>query len=417
MIKNFIKSLIGRPVPSLVAKTEWYSAIKIKAYQEKRLRKLIHYAYRFIPYYHRLFNEHNLKPQEIQTIEDLMKIPPLTRKLAQENYADLINPRRVVHTHLSSETTGQRMKWASSLEWLELFPLTLWRGFSWAGLRRDHRVVSFHSRVIGEIAKNSLIIREALDESTIDEQLRQIRGFKPDFAYCYASSAYAMAQYLLKRNLRIHLEGIIVTSDQLFPHYIPVIEEAFRCKVFNNYGCNDGGLWGAECQERLGFHQDFERSILEFQDGKMLATDLWNYAMPFIRYENGDTGCWLNVSCPCGRMMPLFSVTGRINDFISTPSKIFSPTTIAQIFKHECFVNIQVIQHTKNEIEILYVNDPAFDESIGKKMINGFIAQLDGVKVRVNQTDFIQKPASEKRRICIRHMDVSHAELDSKIEL
>lgn len=401
MIKNFIKFLLGRPPPFPIHKTEWYSTDQIRTYQEKHLTRIIHYAYEQIPYYQRLFNQHHIKPEEIQTIEDLKKIPPLTRQLAIENYEDLINPSRIFKTHLSSSTTGQCVKWAYTREWSELFSLSLWRGFSWAGLHQDKRVVSFHSRVIGKIAKNSLVIREALDLTRIEEELRQIREFKPQFAYCYSSSAYALAQYLLQHNLRLPMEGVVVTADNLFPHYKTAIEEAFQCKVFNNYGCNDGGLWGAECQERSGFHQDFERSILEFENEKMLVTDLHNYAMPLIRYENGDTGHWLNKQCPCGREMPLFAVSGRFNDFIVTPTKTFSPKTIGEIFKHEAFINIQVIQHKKNEIEIRYSHDPRFQDDISQAIINTFVNQLDGVNVQVNKSETVSVSPSGKRRICI----------------
>lgn len=62
--------------------------------------------------------------------------------------------------------------------------------------------------------------------------------------------------------------------------------------------------------------------------GKMIMTDLWNYVMPLIRYENGDSGHWMEKHCACGRSMPLFQVEGRINDFIITPTQIFSPTAI-----------------------------------------------------------------------------------------
>lgn len=402
IIKKILKKISFKPsIPNVLA-SQWYSNSQIKAYQEKHLRKLIHYAYHHTTYYQQVFDEHGIKPRHIKHLADLKLIPRLSRKTAIDHYDALVNPHLTIKTHLSSETSGQRLRWAYSKEWQELFGKTLWRGFSWAGLRPDKRVVSFYSRVIGEITSDSLIIREAFDLNRIQEDLERIKNYKPQFAYCYSSSAFAMAQYLLKTGSSLPLEGVIVTSEQLLPHYIPVIEKAFQCKVFNNYGCNDGGAWGAECHERSGLHQDFERSIIEFDDnGRMLVTDLWNYGMPFIRYENGDAGEWLNKTCRCGRAMPLFKVTGRVSDHICTPTQIFAPTTVSQLLKYEYFADIQVIQHSTTHIEIFYVRNPQYALSQCQEILAAFVSHLENIEVTITETDFIPKPASEKRRICI----------------
>ena len=50
--------------------------------------------------------------------------------------------------------------------------------------------------------------------------------------------------------------------------------------------------------------------------GEIIATDLWNYGMPFIRYQMGDVGVKSGRLCSCGRGLPLLQeVTGRISDF------------------------------------------------------------------------------------------------------
>lgn len=401
-LRSWIKRLwTHRHFPD-VAKSQWYSAEQIRAFQEKRLKKLISYAYKCIPYYRRLFDENQIQPQDIKCIADLKVIPPLSRQKAIENYDALVNPSLIFKTHLSSATTGQRLKWAYSKSWSDLFGQTLWRGFSWAGLQPDNRVVSFYSRVIGEIVKESLIIREAFDRNTIENDLQQVRSFNPDFAYCYASSAYIIAQYLIKNQLRIPLKGVVVTSDYLFPHYRPLIEEAFQCKVFNNYGCNDGGAWGAECEERLGLHHDFERSIIEFdENGKMLVTDLWNDAMPFIRYENGDTGQWLDQVCKCGRGMPLFAVQGRMSDYIITPTQVFSPTAIDILLRNEYFTEIRLIQHDEKQLEIFYLPNSQFNSDEVQSFLDAFIRNFKGMDVTLNPRACPIRSSSLKQRICI----------------
>jgi phenylacetate-CoA ligase len=185
------------------------------------------------------------------------------------------------------------MKWAYSEIWADLFWKALWRGFEFAGLTPDKRVLSLYSPAIGEISKNSLIIREAFDPNEVENDLKLARNFKPQFAYFYSSSAYILASYLIKADERLPLEGFIVTSDQLHPQYRKVIEEAFQCELYNNYGCNDGGAWGAECEEHSGFHHDFERSILEFDEDGACYQQIYGimlcllYAIKMVMWANG----------------------------------------------------------------------------------------------------------------------------------
>lgn len=402
---NRLKHLWNKRLMPDPLETQWYSAKQIRNYQEKRLRKMVRYAYKEIPYYRQLFDKHQIKPQHVKCLEDLKRIPILSRKDAIEHYNQLVNPQVILNTHLSSATTGQRLKWAYSKKWSELFGKTLWRGFSWADLNPHQRVVSFFSRVIGEVVKDCLIIREAFDLNTIEKDLELVKQFKPDFAYCYASSAFLTAQYLLKKGIRIPLKSVIVTSDYLFPHYKPSIEEAFQCKVYNNYGCNDGGAWGAECEERLGFHHDFERSIIEFENGKMIVTDLWNEAMPLIRYQNGDTGEWLNQTCPCRREMPLFTVKGRMSDYIITPTQVFSPTAIDILLRNEYFCHIQFIQHTERELEILYKPNLQFPKDEVQSFLNKFVTHFKDMVITLNQKEHLEETSSHKRRICINHSE------------
>lgn len=389
-----------------VKRTQWYTREQMRAFQEKRLRKIIAYAYKHIPYYKMVFDAQRIHPQQIQSLEDLKRIPRLTRQQAIEHYDSLTNPAKIFKTHLSSATTGHRLKWAYSKKWAALCGRTLWRGFSWAGLTHNKRVVSFFSRMIGEVAKDSLIIREAFDVNEIDAQLKQVRHFNPQFGYCYASSAYLTARHLLKTGQRLPLEGMLVTADPLFPHYKPIIEEAFQCKVYNNYGCNDGGAWGAECQERCGFHHDFERSIIEFEDdGKMVVTDLWNTAMPLIRYENGDTGKWIESDCRCGREMPLFVIEGRVSDYLITPTQVFSPKIIDMLLRNEYFEQIRLVQHQDTCLDIFYTPNLCLSRVVIDAFLTQFASHFKGMQVRLVEGVCPINSSSNKHRLC---MNLSH---------
>ena len=250
---------------------------------------------------------------------------------------------------------------------------------------------------LGTVAPNSLILKEALSFDRVSEDLARVREFKPDFAYSYASSTYMISRYLHHCGETIPLKGVITTSDMLFPHYRDLIESVFECRVFNNYGCNDGGAWGAECDEHAGFHHDFERSIIEFdRDGKMYVTDLWNYAMPLIRYENGDRGCWLP-RCKCGRGMPLFDITGGLNDFIVLPERIISPVTVSGLLRTPLILDFRLVQHSPDHFVLDYEPYPGSTDEKCREAMGPLLELLEGCTVEIERVDAIERPLSNKQ--------------------
>jgi phenylacetate-CoA ligase len=174
----------------------------------------------------------------------------------------------------------------------------------------------------------------------------------------------------------ISLNAIYTTAEKLLPHMKKNIEDVFDCDVYDNYGLNDGGVGAYECSEHNGLHIDTERSIMEVVDdsrqqisdgiGNVLATGLYNYAMPFIRYDTGDMGYIIEDKCGCGRKSTLLKeIIGRSVDILQTPEgKSVHGWFLLYIFWEygEGIKEYQVIQKKIDEIEIKIVPDDTFNE-------------------------------------------------------
>lgn len=61
-------------------KNQWLSPIELQKLQEKKLKALLHHAYYKVDYYRRLFDKAGIKPEDIKNIQDIVKIPIITRK-------------------------------------------------------------------------------------------------------------------------------------------------------------------------------------------------------------------------------------------------------------------------------------------------------------------------------------------------
>ena len=89
-VKQFLKNQLrnGQPFKRYMNELEQtakYSDQEIETYQYRKLRQTIDFSYQNVPYYHKLFDSLNLKPQDIQTKEDLKKLPFLDKATVREN--------------------------------------------------------------------------------------------------------------------------------------------------------------------------------------------------------------------------------------------------------------------------------------------------------------------------------------------
>ena len=119
-------------------KSQWWSKEQIEELQNKKLRALIHHAYNNVPYYHRIFSQLGIKPEDIKTKDDLKKIPVLTKEDIRKNLPDLIArnvPKsQMIESH-SSGSTGEPLKYyidkqSYSAGWAQTFRCWRWAGFN-----------------------------------------------------------------------------------------------------------------------------------------------------------------------------------------------------------------------------------------------------------------------------------------------
>ena len=156
------------------------------------------------------------------------------------------------------------------------------------------------------------------------------------------------------------IKAVVPTAEMLLPHYRQKIERTLGAPVFDNYGCNDGGLLSLECQRHQGLHYNDLESVIEVEApndsgiGRCAITNLWNRSMPFVRYENGDLIALGEGKCPCGRVYPLIrSVEGRTGDILRFPNgRSLGPPGLTLIFKDLPIDGWQVVQTGSAALEI-----------------------------------------------------------------
>lgn len=372
--------------------TQWWSPEQLQELQNEKLRALITHAYENVPYYHRVFRERGLAAKDIQTVDDLSKLPVLTKSDIWQNFQDLMAKdfkKWKPFLGATSGSTGEPLKYyvtmdVASINWAGMF-----RGWSWAGYRLGDKRATFggsslvpdkpptfteRARAIGE--RNLRLSAVHMDDRKMTLYAEKLRRHKPGFVYGYPTAIYLFADYLGRHNINdIKLTAVFTTAEMLLPNYREKIEQQFSCKVFDQYGSYDGGAQALECPTHQGYHISMEKVVMEFVNedkkpvppgysGEILATDLHNYAMPFIRYAVGDRGTPVEEQCPCGRGLPLMkSIEGRTTDFIVLANGIvLSGPALTLVFKDCHIKQYQVIQEAEAKLLIKVVKGEGYTD-------------------------------------------------------
>lgn len=417
-------------------KTQWWKPKELEEYQNKRLRALIKHAYKNVSYYHNLFKSLNLYPDDIKTMNDLSKLPILTKDIIRKNYSIFLaknfgNLKTIECA--TSGTTGLAFKYycdMSSQSALRAFGL---RGWGFAGYHVGDKMVTIAGSAL--IPKNIILLKKIIffaqrnlalssynmDTNCLDAYTQKIIKFSPKLVRGYPSSIVLLANYLEQNDIKkIKPKAVLTTGESLLPYQRNKIESTFECEIFDGYGCADGGSSAYECTQHKGYHISVERSIHEFirnnenvsagEPGYITLTDLYNYAMPFIRYNSGDVGIPSNERCPCGRGLPLMdSIEGRITDYlIKKDGSLISGMPLTDIFedieakKENKILQYQIIQETKERIVVKIVKGINYnheDEGYIVRKIRGHIGFE--VKIDINYVDEIPTTKANKMRFII----------------
>jgi phenylacetate-CoA ligase len=420
----------------MLLKNQWKDYPSLKKEQDEALKALVRHSYDNVPYYHRLFRDMSLRPEDIRTVEDLQKLPILTKATIKANWDQFTPANLSKIKHVSKGTggsTGTPLVYRMSKNDLMMCMCQQVRGWSYLGYEFGDAMVQMGGTSLTLGIKNSAMKRAHelvrhvrilssfdMTEKGMHEYVSIMNRFKPEFVFGYSTSLYFLSQWLLKKEIGVHRpEAVFTTAERLFPKARKSIEEAFDCGVFDSYGVNDGGVSAAECDRREGLHINTERSIMEVVaddmhqvskgDGLILATSLHNYAFPFIRYDTGDYATITDENCSCGRGYRLLKeIRGREQEMLVTPEgKYIHGEFFTHIFWEVPDVKeFQVVQDRKDHLEIKIVAEPGFDPKQLDKIKAYIAARSKGWVVEFKQVDRINRAASGKFRFVTREIDL-----------
>jgi phenylacetate-CoA ligase len=339
-----MEALQGRGFLRLVEEFErlqFRTGAELRTRQEEKLAAVVRQAFGHVPFYRERFGKLGLTPDDIRSLDDLPKVPVLSRADVRRNFpgrmtAGNVSPRRRVLDRTSG-STGTPLEFYRDRAVRDRTLAAFLFFDSWAGIRPGDRTThigapqpfNVRSRLFALLRGHEDIPVFGLDARNTDRILARLAKIGPDLIEGYASAVFQVALAALSRGVRLRPRAVVTTSDSL-PAAEPV-EEAFGCRAFNRYGNREiCGALAQDCGSGKGLHVNTELCVLEVADdrglpvpeggrGRVLVTDLHNMVMPLIRYDTGDVAA-SGGECPCGRGFPLINaLEGRSSEFLVSP--------------------------------------------------------------------------------------------------
>lgn len=359
-----------------VLRTQWKSREEIEEFQLKRLKYIVDHAYRNTILYHRKFREEGIYPSDIHSLKDIKKIPLTTKdemRLLEESMAKGYSPQSC-HTHVTSGSSGAKLRIYYNMSARDRYYAFMMRYTIGAGMKPWYKYA-----VISHLPDDRPGFRLSQFSRTIpipghldaEKKVALFKKIQPDVTGGHPCTMLTLAKQVEKEGLNFQLKFILVGGELSTPEERQYIEDIFRCPTFDRYGSFELRSMGWECKQHT-MHVEADNNIVEFlkdgedvtpgESGEVVGTNLWNIAMPFIRYQLGDIASPSDDECQCGRGLPTFSLLqGRRDDFIVAEGILIPPTRVVPLFFPLNDIDgFQVIQEDLRSLRVKIVKGKGF---------------------------------------------------------
>lgn len=422
-------------------KTQWLKPSEIEQLQLQQVNALLKHCYDNVPYYHNLLESIYQFDKPVTSLIDFQRIPLLTRKLYRDNFQHikaLQMPEGMMISKNSAFTSGTNgvpievLKTSRDDLWWVAFSL---RDFEWCRMDPLKRVAGI--RLIAMTPQELPTALEGVSTSSWlpagiiesgpafgldirqdpELQIKWLKKISPNYLISLPSNLEVLAGILQERNQKIaSLESIQTIGEPLTLEVKKKIEAAFDVPVYNIYSANECGYIASQCPEGHGFHVHAEQVLTEVLDendnpckpgqtGRLVLTNLTNFATPFIRYDILDNVTLAEKPCPCGRGLPLWTkIDGRRHPmlFLSDGKRKASTGLMLGIRQIGGVHQFQIIQHTIDHFTIRVVPNKNWTEEHGQLMRSYVQNEVEAaVKVDIEKNDVLERPNGKLKIIVV----------------
>lgn len=414
-LKYTIRSIIRELVRGHIFRYYYYKQISknefsdknLMFYRSKRLKKIA--------------NALLWKEIKTEKIIDMIYSSPIISK-----YDVIKNPKKyqsrrfhgfITNYNSTSGTSGTPLKIKQSLECVHLEEAFVYRQMKWTGYRFGKRRVWLRGDMIVPLSQikgpfwckdyftNTLMMSSYhISNSSCKKYIDALEKFDPYLIQAYPSSIYLIAIWMKENNYFYNgktLKAILTSSETLNDDMKCIIEERFKCNVYDWYGQSERVAAIGTC-EYGSKHLLTDYSLVELvgkeNKKEIVGTSFNNTVMPLIRYKVGDYIEIESHRCKCGRVFPVIkSIYGR-EDKVLTLSDGREIGRLDHIFKNvNHIIEAQIIQKSSDMFVINIVTSPNYTQIDEDIILNNAKERLGSlIDITIKIKDKIPRGANGK---------------------
>jgi len=392
--------------------------------QNERLVAQVKHVWDNVPYYRKKMEEKGVTPDGIKSIDDLHKLPFLTKDDLREAYPyGLLGMplRDCVRIQSTSGTTGKRVVAFYTQHDVDLWEDCCARAIVAAGgNENDVCQVSYgYGLFTGGPGLNGGshkvgCLTLPMSSGNTDRQLQFMTDLEATIICCTPSYAEYLAESIHERGLRdkIKLKAGIFGAEAWSEEMRHDIEEKLGIKAYDIYGLTETSGPGVafECSEQAGMHINEDHFIAEIIDpdtlevlpegsqGELVFTSITKEGFPLLRYRTKDITVLTREKCSCGRtLVKMKKPMGRSDDMLIVKGVNVFPSQIEAVLLENGYpANYQIVVDRVNHsdtIEVLVeMTSEIFSDSLGqitekeKQLVAALKAML-GIYAKVRLVD------------------------------
>ena len=391
---------------------------KTKEYQFNNLKNVLINSQNNVPYYGKLFAEYEFNPN-IQSFEDMKKLPYLTKSIIMDNFNDLIsknfNGKKILFK--TSGSTGKRLEFYGEDSMFKKEAAYVSHSFKshnsnlyeeWSVWIRRHSPKNENDLIVKDYELKRIYLSAFhLNDETIHDYVRIINQSKTKTIVTYPSTAYWLSCLLEKNNLILdRITSIHGASEKCLPMWSEKIKSVFGFNLKMHYGQVEKVSFAYQSSFSENYHESLTYSFSEYDDNNtIIGTSFMNNVMPFIRYKTNDVVELLETP-DYGFSSPLIikEIDGRVDDMIvsESNSKIPSVNFYTVMSKIKEIKMFQFYQKIDKSTKLSIVVREGFNEITLNKLKKEITQRIGNIPFVVEFVDEIHRdPLTGKIRCVI----------------
>lgn len=399
---------------------ECASREEILKLQNERLVKQVKHVYENVPYYRKKMEEKGVTPEDIRSVEDLHKLPFLTKDDLREAYPYglvAVPIKDCVRIQSTSGTTGRRVVAFYTQHDIDLWDECCARAIMAAGGTKDDVVhVSYGYGLFtggpglngGSHKVGSLTL--PMSSGNTDRQIQFMIDLGSTILCCTPSYAAYLGESINERGLKdkIKLKAGIFGAEAWTEEMRRDIEKSLGIKAFDIYGLTEisGPGVSFECSAQAGMHINEDHFIAEIinpktgevlpegEKGELVFTSITKEAFPLLRYRTRDICVLTREKCSCGRThVKMTKPMGRSDDMLIIKGVNVFPSQIETVLLNKGYAaNYQIIVDRVNNSDTLEVqvemtaemfSDSVSEVSAKEKQLVNALKSMLGIYAKV----------------------------------